>query len=853
MNGKSSMIALAILLMVQVAPWTYADDAASTPARLQRHAFHVSSTGNDSANGSTATPWRTLQHAADTVHAGDAVNVKPGQYAGFVMGWDAPQNGTAASPIIFQAQPGVVITSRNNKTEDAIDLEGSSYITIQGFKITNDGSIDRAGIRAVQGNHLIIEDNNIDGMGTWGIYTSHCDDLLIKNNKASHSKKQHGIYVSNSAQRPVVIGNTLWSNADCGLHMNGDASQGGRGIIAKALVADNIIYDNGTIGGSGINCDGVQNSVIQNNLLYNNHASGISLYRIDGGGGSTGNLVVNNTIIMAADSRWAINIKNVSTANIVYNNILYNKNHNHGSINIAEDSRAGFVSDYNIVDDRFSPNDDDVVALSRWRQDMAMDQHSLVATPDQLFVNPGKNDLRLLPAGPAVGSGRQTPAPLEDSATKYETTTPKKIDAWDIGAHPPISAIPASAAMIHLSLFDHHGIALMSALAMLGCALGVWLPFQNRGLHRWLVPYCLQSSRRRPPAAGQKIHLLLCIADHYEPHNGGVPDERADARVASWLERYPALFANFHDADGRPPRHTFFYPVEQYNRGHVESISQLCRSGFGEIEIHFHHDNDTAENLRQTLLHAKALLMDRHGQLARRKSTGEIVYGFVHGDWALANSRSDGQCCGINNELDILRKTGCYADFTMPSAPSETQTRKINSIYYATGDQHKPKSHDTGMDAGTGTSSKIDLLLIQGPLLLNWRNRKAGLLPRIENACIQVNQAPSMQRLDLWLRARIQVPTRPDWFFVKLHTHGAPEDNQAVLLGDPMVKFHQALAQRAHQDVNFHYHYVTAREMYNLAKAAEAGWKGTVEDARDFELVWNQEEPAELINAPSRS
>ena len=30
---------------------------------------------------------------------------------------------------------------------------------------------------------------------------------------------------------------------------------------------------------------------------------------------------------------------------------------------------------------------------------------------------------------------------------------------------------------------------------------------------------------------------------------------------------------------------------------------------------------------------------------------------------------------------------------------------------------------------------------------------------------------------------------------------------------------------------------MTAREMYNLARAAEAGWQGTVNEARDFELV----------------
>ena len=54
---------------------------------------------------------------------------------------------------------------------------------------------------------------------------------------------------------------------------------------------------------------------------------------------------------------------------------------------------------------------------------------------------------------------------------------------------------------------------------------------------------------------------------------------------------------------------------------------------------------------------------------------------------------------------------------------------------------------------------------------------------------------------------------------------GADHD---VLLGEPMVRFHQALARRAERDADFHFHYVTTREMYNLARAAEAGWTGTV-------------------------
>ena len=59
-----------------------------------------------------------------------------------------------------------------------------------------------------------------------------------------------------------------------------------------------------------------------------------------------------------------------------------------------------------------------------------------------------------------------------------------------------------------------------------------------------------------------------------------------------------------------------------------------------------------------------------------------------------------------------------------------------------------------------------------------------------------------------------------------------------VLLGEPMIQFHRDLAEFAQAHPHFHYHYVTARELYNLVRAAEAGWQGEVAEARDFELVW---------------
>jgi parallel beta-helix repeat protein len=410
-------------------------------------AYYVSPLGNDAAAGTAAAPWKTLQRAADAVHAGDMVTVRPGNYAGFTLGWNGPQNGTAAAPIVFNAQPGATIISRNSKTADGIDLEGASYVTIQGFTITNTGgTITRAGIRSVTNDHAVIRDNSVDGMGRWGIFTGFSDDVLIEDNIASHSQAEHGIYVSNSGDRPVIRGNVVFGNHNCGIHMNGDVSQGGDGIISGALVEDNLIYDNGVNGGSGINADGVRNSTFRNNVLYDNHASGISLFCEDGAGGSTGNNVTSNTIVMADDARWAINIVDGSTGNSVHNNILANRNTGRGAINIAADSLSGFSSDYNLViGNRFTPDDGGTfMTLAQWRTATGRDAHSLVATEAGTFVDAAGNDYHLADDSAAIDGGDPAFSPAFDADGNARNAN----GGADMGAYEHTTPAPAAPSTI---------------------------------------------------------------------------------------------------------------------------------------------------------------------------------------------------------------------------------------------------------------------------------------------------------------------------------------------------------------------------------------------------------------------
>jgi len=379
------------------------------------------------------------------------------------------------------------------------------------------------------------------------------------------------------------------------------------------------------------------------------------------------------------------------------------------------------------------------------------------------------------------------------------------------------------------------GLALGFGVAVLlvGAGANVWRRCRAIGLDRWLCGYLTTRSRRRAPQRGAPVHVFLCIADHFEPLHGGVDLATARARVRRWVDEYPALFARFADSDGRPPQQSFFYPAEEYEPELLFALQRLCSQGFGEIEVHLHHDDDTAERLTVQLTRFKEKLSSLHSSLGRDKDSGSVGYVFVHGNWALDNSRPDGRYCGVNNELSVLEQTGCYADMTFPSYPSATQPPTINTIYRAVDDSEKPRSHDHGTPLKVGTASP-GLLMIPGPLVLDWSRKKYGFLPRIENGCLQQSQPPSNGRIDNWLRASVRVEGRPDWYFVKLHTHGAIESNADMLLGRAMVGLHEELARRALEQPSFKYHYVTAREMVNIALAAEAGVAGWRDELRNY-------------------
>ncbi len=346
----------------------------------------------------------------------------------------------------------------------------------------------------------------------------------------------------------------------------------------------------------------------------------------------------------------------------------------------------------------------------------------------------------------------------------------------------------------------------------------------------------------KPANLPSSLHILFSLVDHFEPFGYPQPRKQNMLRLDQWLKDYPASVDGLRDSTGHPIRHTLFCAAEDYAPDYMDKIQSFCQQGHGEVEIHLHHRNDTQEGFRQKLTTFRDQLHNNHGLLGTDKN-GNASYGFIHGNWALCNSRHDHDWCGVNEELSILKETGCYADFTFPSAPDSTQPKLINAIYHATDNPHGHGAN-TGIIASVNTPQplqpKKNLTIITGPVTLNWHKRKYGILPRLENSDISASRPPTPQRADLWVKQNIHVIGQPNWIFIKVHTHGMVPPNTRTLFGDAMRQTHNHLQQQYNDGTNYSLHYVTAREMYNIISAAQAGKTGNPSNYRNYKIKWFQ-------------
>jgi hypothetical protein len=366
----------------------------------------------------------------------------------------------------------------------------------------------------------------------------------------------------------------------------------------------------------------------------------------------------------------------------------------------------------------------------------------------------------------------------------------------------------------------------------------------------WLVRYpFLRAGNFFGSKSDAKKHVIFTIANHFEPswsENGNLHIDDQNRRLDEYIKIARKTGDAVRDANGAKFRHTNFYPIEQYDNSLLEKLSQMQAEGLGDTEIHLHHGvekPDTSENLRKTLIEYRDIFAEKHKLLSRFEGDKLPRWAFVHGNLALGNS-CNGKYCGVDDELQILAETGCYADFTYPTAPDETQVPIINKIYECGLPFDQAVPHRVGTSVRVGKSISNFPIIFQGPLVFNWRRHIKGIpVPKIDDGALVYNQRRDMERFNRWKNANVTVEGKEDWIFVKLYCHGFFTHDQSACIGEEAQRFFSEIIENSERTGEFDIYFATAREAFNMVLAATDGKKGSPNEYRNYRLKAIMDEP----------
>jgi parallel beta-helix repeat protein len=245
--------------------------------------YYVAKNGNDSNPGTEASPWFTIQKAADTLQPGDTVLIRKGVYQERVT---PRRSGTEGNFITYRnyGSEEVVIDAQDGVRDSCIRVHGMKYLKFVGFRLTGAAGPSglRAGFHASDGSeNLILEnltaDNNRFGILLHGklapvsrVTVSAC---IITGNTG------HGVFLYRKVyDSSVGPQNHIFFNAgerhtygiEISTNYPGNQADGAKNIV----VFDNEIDHNGV---QGVRTWNAVNVIIKNNYSHHNGATGIQI------------------------------------------------------------------------------------------------------------------------------------------------------------------------------------------------------------------------------------------------------------------------------------------------------------------------------------------------------------------------------------------------------------------------------------------------------------------------------------------------------------------------------------------------------------------------------------------------
>ena len=321
-------------------------------------------------------------------------------------------------------------------------------------------------------------------------------------------------------------------------------------------------------------------------------------------------------------------------------------------------------------------------------------------------------------------------------------------------------------------------------------------------------------------------HLMFVVVDHYEP---GFDKEEAIQANEEWLREYKKAVKGKYDSYGNRFVYNWFYPFDQKNDQVLQRLQSEVNQGAGEIELHWHKPCLTKDEYQQQLNKAVdwfnqlgAFKANNIVKVKSQQSDQQSRFVFIAGNWDLDNGR--GTHCGIDNEISQLVKAGGYMDMTYSTLGSPAQPHNmINQLYYVE-DTDEAKSYEQGIRVKVGkVAPESPFLMFQGPLSFHWDLS-------FEYGALESYALPSLKRIKYWLDSHIHVADKPEWSFVKLYSHGIQSPDIVKHHLGPMLD--QLKTETEGRGIKLHY--VSAREAYNIVRAAEAGLTGDPEQYRDY-------------------
>lgn len=251
------------------------------PTQPGGHVYYVAPWGNDANPGTFPLPWRTIQHAANTVLPGDAVYVREGTYEEQII---FSHSGAGGNYLLLAAYPREKVVVRGSITLSP-DV---AYVQIRGLTLRD---YPVWGVSLMGDNHHIVLANMDIGGGEAGIHFTAgysgelplygpVEDVLVKSS-VIHDTRFTAVDCTPGPCRRMVFRRLDVFGAGAGQpsSFSGDGIAVERG--SHILIEDSLIHDNG---GDGIdlnsrdregNVSGVR---VQRNRIFRNRMQGVKLW-----------------------------------------------------------------------------------------------------------------------------------------------------------------------------------------------------------------------------------------------------------------------------------------------------------------------------------------------------------------------------------------------------------------------------------------------------------------------------------------------------------------------------------------------------------------------------------------------